>query len=82
MIPPNLKEGLDRYQYHHIKTGGFLEAVLSGDMSDARGRADPISLAAIDDVVDYIAAELPAESWGSRQVFKDWTTRTEAGNES
>ncbi len=77
MIPPNIQGGLDRYQHHHIKTGGFLAAVLSGDMADARGRADPNSLAALDDIVAYIEYELPSESWGSREKFDAWTKRKE-----
>ena len=63
-IPSNLQAGLNRYQYHHIKTGGFLAAVLSDDIEDAKRRADPNSLAHLEDIRKYVRSELPSESWG------------------
>ncbi len=72
MIPENIQGGLDRYQHHHIKTGGFLEAVLSDDIEDAKGRADSNSLRALEDIRQYVRDELPPESWGSREKVKAW----------
>ncbi len=81
MIPTNLRRGLDRYQHHHIKTGGFLEAVLSNDIEDAVGRADPNSLANLPAIQDYIKDTLPAESWGSREKVRAWIQNKGATDE-
>jgi hypothetical protein len=43
-IPRRLAGGLARYVLERIPTGGFLEAVLANDLSQAVGRADSESV--------------------------------------
>lgn len=43
MIPDNIKGGLTRYVENHIKPGGFLTAMICGDLFEAVRRADPES---------------------------------------
>jgi hypothetical protein len=79
-LPFNLQGGLDRYRFHHTKTGGFLAAILSDDIEDAIRRADPNSLAHLEDIRQYVHWELPSESWGSRDKVAAWIAKGEAAH--
>lgn len=46
-IPDNIKGGLTRYVENHIQPGGFLTAMICGDLFEAVRRADPESRKAI-----------------------------------
>ncbi len=71
-IPENLKAGLDRYATNHIRTGGFLEAVLNNDLFSAMAKADPDSLLFLHDIVGYCYNELPGDCWGSPEKVRAW----------
>lgn len=71
-IPDSLVGGLRRYREDHIRTGGFLQAVLEGDVEGAKARADMQNAERIDEIFAYCRAELPAESWGSPERVQTW----------
>jgi hypothetical protein len=66
-IPVHLHEGLLNYVNHRIRTGGFLESVLSGELYRIfPGSASKTSLDSIEEIVAFIVEEFPVECWGSR----------------
>lgn len=72
-VDPLLKEGLDRYFYDRIETGGFLRAVLENDLQKAIGLAHPLMpLRQMKALVTAIYTYAPAEAWGSQQAVDNW----------
>ena len=63
---------LELYRDEHRPTGGFLRAVLENDLLEAVGRADPVSLAAIREIVLWAHWELPGGSHGSPAAVEAW----------
>lgn len=71
-VPPLLMNGLDQYVEHRIRTGGFLEAILKGDLYDTMQKGDLTNLMRIKPIVDYIIYCLPASSYGSAEKVEAW----------
>lgn len=71
-VPAHLTEGLIAYVTDHRPTGGFLEAVLSNDLSLALKRADHKSLAGLVPLVHFIVHHFPAQCHGSRAKVIEW----------
>jgi len=63
---------LRRYTEHKIPTGSFLRAVLENDLTEAIGRADHININRIPSIVDYIYNNLPHNSWGSKEIVRQF----------
>lgn len=58
-IPENIKGGLARYVEHNIPPGGFLTAMIQGDLFEAVRRADPVSRDAIPLVAIWLDRNFP-----------------------
>ena len=58
-IPDNIRGGLERYVAHHIKPGGFLSAVILGELFEAVRRADPESRKAIPLIALWLEQNCP-----------------------
>lgn len=71
-IRADVLESLDMYAQHRIPTGGFLEAVLSNDLTGAAGRADMENRQSLVEICGYIRWELPSECHGSRAAVDRW----------
>lgn len=71
-IPDYTMESLLAYVDQGRPTGGFLEAVLSNDLSRAFGNADDNNAKAIGDIVAWLYNEAPAMCWGSPQKVGAW----------
>jgi hypothetical protein len=71
-VPRELLEGLDRYVREGYLTGGFLQAVLAGDLFDAVGRAHPDSLRALKPLVNLLQFFAPSAAYGSRGAIDLW----------
>jgi hypothetical protein len=72
----HLLPSFDRYvQQHRIPTGGFLQACLENNLTEAVGRADFININLLPDIVRYMYNELPADSWGSPERVQAWLAR-------
>lgn len=72
-VPAHLHEGLLRYLHDRILPGGFMQAVLCNDLQQAVCRADPVSLAGLRALVEFLQWDCPAEAWGSRDAVLAWT---------
>jgi hypothetical protein len=71
-VPVWVHETLTAYVETGRPTGDFLAACLSNDFMDAIGRADNVSLAHIGDIAAYIYNRIPGNSWGSREIVRNW----------
>ena len=72
-----IEKALDRYVNHHIRTGSFLEAVLSNDLFGACRKADFFNCDRIFTIAHYIYNNLPPESYGSPEAVKNWLENRE-----
>ena len=75
LIDSRFRESLDRYQRHHIETGGFLRAVLENNLAEAVLRADEIAFMNLPHVLSYVINELPSICWGSAAAVESWLSR-------
>lgn len=73
----NLRPGLVRYFADGILPGGFLQAVLVNDLTQAIHRADSQSLVMLPVLVWFLNDHAPSTAWGSRQAVLAWTTTPE-----
>lgn len=70
--PAGMRDGLQRYVEHGIEPGGYLTAVLRGDLFDAMGRADLQSRRDMFDLCSFIFNFLPNAIWGDRNSVSEW----------
>jgi hypothetical protein len=75
-IPDGILEGLINYRDKRIPTGGFLWAVLANDLSKSFARADSSSLAALQDIIQFVWWEMPSVAWGSPEKVDAWLAAT------
>lgn len=80
-IPELTLATLERYRDHNIKAGGFLEAVLSNDLSESIARADKDNGEALSIIVTWVFNELPSGSWGSYEKYRDWVNKEKTEEE-
>lgn len=73
-IPDHLQPGLVRYFSDGILPGGFLQAVLANDLTQAVKRVKAGAEFAITPIIDFLLAHAPSTSWGSREAVLAWTT--------
>ena len=71
-LPPHLQGGVKRYIEEGVPPGGFLTAVIENNLRLAVGHADPISLAALRDIVRFFYNESPGDCWGTPEKRKLW----------
>lgn len=70
-VPQNIREAIDLYVEHGVRTGSFTYAVLCNDLHGAVVRADVNSLAAIKPICQYVYNAVPSSLWGSKQAVED-----------
>lgn len=68
-------EALSRYSAHRIETGGFLRAMLEGDLYAAAGYADINNQQRLYHIAKYIVNTLPHQSYGSKEKVATWLRR-------
>jgi hypothetical protein len=71
-IPSNIKDTLENYVQRGYMPGTFTAAVLANDLTIAVMVADPISLAKLRNIVQYVVNEVPADAQGSYAKVKNW----------
>ena len=71
-IPAPTLEALKRYVNHHCPTGGFLEAVLSNNLSEAVGTADRDNTLALKAIMMWVYWACPHTAQGSREKYRAW----------
>lgn len=72
LIPEAIMESLTAYFETGRPTGGFLEAVLTNDLTQAVARGDDQSRIALPAIVIYIYNNAPRNAWGSQEVVDRW----------
>lgn len=72
LVPEHTMGALERYIFNGLEPGGFLTAVIEGDLYDAIARADHYNQKALADIVKYIYNYCPAGSFGSKRAFGEW----------
>ncbi len=78
MIPPLVKDAIDRYVEHRHTPGRFVRRVLCNDLTGAVLHADEDSLAALLEIVRYAFNKIPYSYWGSAEKVAAWLAgRTE-----
>ena len=66
------KEAIDRYVNEHLRTGGFLSAVLRNDLFAAARIADNENCRDLGEIVNYVWEHVPVGARGSVQAIEDW----------
>lgn len=74
-------ESLERYWDHGLEPGSFLRAVICNDLSEAVSRADPWNKKNLSKIFEYMVIRAPFNSWGSREVYKEWIEKGPAFQE-
>jgi len=74
ILPENLQGGMRRYIEDGIPPGGFLQACLANDLTDAVGRASSKTWEYLFSVAMFLYHELPGRGysespWGSREAI-------------
>lgn len=71
-IPAHLHDGLIRYLAQRIEPGSFLLAVLQNNLFESVRVADPVSLAALPDLLAFLYHDTPGTCWGSVARVRVW----------
>ena len=74
-IPEHMEESLIRYIEHRVQPGGFLIAVIKGDLFTAVGCADEQNLPLIPRYAQWLLRNAPEECYGSSHAFSNWLRR-------
>ena len=72
LAPVRILDAIRRFADTHTPTGGFLNAVLENNLSEAVGRADTASQIGLFDIVRYVHWEIPGDCHGSREKVTAW----------
>lgn len=72
IIPPAIRDAIDRWVRDSIPGGHFTMAVLANDLHEAVARADENSLHALHSIVAYVYNEIPSAAWGSPEKLRAW----------
>lgn len=64
-LPEHFQGSLERYVTDRLHPGGFMIAVLSGNLYDVYNRADSESLQYLDTLVKFIYNRVPQNMWGN-----------------
>ena len=71
-IPDYILKGIYSYVGHRLRSGDFLLAVFRNDLSEAVGRADKETLAALKEIVIFGHMEVPSICHGSPAAVNNW----------
>jgi hypothetical protein len=64
VVPSEVVGAIDRFVEHGIETGGFLLAVMRGDLFDAVGRADRVNALKLACIVRHVHEFVPYAALG------------------
>jgi hypothetical protein len=79
-VGTEIVSALLRYVVHRVETGGFLYAVLCGDLYGAVNRADLQNRARLSDIVWLIYNEVPSSAFGSPEKVNQWLAHRGEGS--
>jgi hypothetical protein len=72
MIPPLIKEAIDKHVREGKPCGHFVTAVLENNLVEAIVHADETNLDNIYDIVRYCYNHIPSPCWGSVEKVQAW----------
>lgn len=75
LIPEHCRPGLRTYFETGRRTGGFLEAVLSGNWEYAERAADNVNAHRLDDFQKFLELYAPPGSYGSPVAYVNWVKK-------
>lgn len=75
LIREDIIASLKLYAEKRCPTGGFLQAVLENDLSEACAHADEDNARNLFQIVAYVYNEMPSVCWGSPQKVAAWLKR-------
>lgn len=78
VLRSTVARALEEYFNHHVKTGGYLRAVLENHLWLAVKRADSRSLIKLPAVIDLLLEHAPPASWGSPEIVAAWLQKRPA----
>ncbi len=76
-IPDGIKESIQRYVDDGVEPGSFTRSVLENDLKGAIGRADPVSLRALKEIVSHVYNCIPGNVQGSPEKVAAHIARKE-----
>ena len=71
-LPEVMQPHVRAYVEEHQPVGGFLFAVLSNNLVDAFGKADPDNRAAMREWCLWLWNDIPGKCWGSPEKVEAW----------
>lgn len=72
LVPEHIQVSLENYLMHGYTPGGFVGAMLAGDLYKAASSADHISGPAMCCIANWIIHCAPHGSWGSYENVRFW----------
>lgn len=75
VVPDRILDSIINYIESGVPTGGFLEAVINNDLSEACGRADPENLTILPAIVAFLYNHAPTECWGFATAHNRWVKK-------
>jgi hypothetical protein len=67
-----LDEGIENYLLFGYEPGGFLSAVLAGDLFLAASRADHLNFQRLAEIARTVYHNMPAGTIGSYEIINEW----------
>jgi hypothetical protein len=80
LVPASIRGACEKHVVHGLQPGGFVEALLTNNLTEAITRADKHNLQRIDEIVLYLLNALPLTCWGSEEKVKLWRDMIEDEN--
>jgi len=71
-IPERMKDGIRRYVYEGVTPGGFLQAVMEGNLIDAWLFADTVNRLSLHHYAHLVHDFIPFSAVGSKEKVKTW----------
>lgn len=72
MVPDHSQESLENYLMYGYHPGGFLAAMLAGELFVAANSADHANGPAMQGIANWIMQAAPHGSWGNREAVDNW----------
>jgi len=73
-VPVHTQEAITGYLIRGFKPGGFLTAMLAGDMHRAVNSADVANRQMMWAIGKFIVTSIPPGAWGSYEAVHEWST--------
>jgi hypothetical protein len=74
-VPGHTTDGLVLWMRHGVAPGGFAQAVLRNNLTDAATRADQLNSLQLIGIVQALRRGLPSVAWGSPDRCTAWRAR-------